>query len=256
MLTVADMLKDLTLDQARREFSSGHANHEKIGRYTCSGGWFFIAKGIPSSFKATDICWTYISRKTTVYTNRSSFYTVNRLEAQTYPKGVFFFADEINDSLPKDFEEFYVRLQAICPWVIFGHGDSVNNLWTQDKESFRTLINKRIDLIKAGLSDGSLSIQSDGSISTVELSSKLPQFLPWYNDWYRPIEERKKEQEAALLAAKEAKITGGTACACCGNAFSWLNRENEKNLDQIAKVCPKYIGKKLCKKCARQLHVI
>lgn len=39
MLTIADMLKDVTLNQAIDDLKSGRANWEAIGRLTGRSGW-------------------------------------------------------------------------------------------------------------------------------------------------------------------------------------------------------------------------
>jgi hypothetical protein len=261
MLTVADTLKNLTLEQAREEMKSGRADWEKIEGYTCAGGWFATPQG-RGGYRAVDLCWAYVTKdvhrgvwgSTVVYNWR---WTIEiHLKSKDCMR-VGSFSTRSDDPIPMPIQELLVRLSQICPWIEIGKSSLAEYLWENQREAFYDIISKRIELIRTGLSNGTISIQPNGSIS-MPASFKLPEL----SDWKYPINQNSKGvfrngkffSDKAVADLEEAKAIEGKACASCGTNFGWRCRSYE-NIEQILAAHPEFKGKKICKTCASQYNM-
>lgn len=157
MLTVSDTFFTSELNEAI-EASHSSPPENKIKDYVIAKGWFIKKKpfGGYESFKATDICWIYPREE---HVDVLYFWHWNfQLKS-----GILI---DLNFGLiPKSksaaWIESLVKVQNLIPWAFRGHTPVYAGCWEKNRELFLGVQEKRLDIIRSGLKNGTLVITKD-----------------------------------------------------------------------------------------------
>lgn len=174
MLTLADTIKDIPLDQIIPKFESLPLEN-KLGQYTCYEGWFIKKKlfGGYDSFKATDICWVFPEKKK--FTEFSTW----QIYMKTHDREITFSSQDlatslVDQSMPQATESCMKTLNSIIPWAFYGFSMIIDIAWRHHNNAWLKVVEKRVNAIKTGISNGSLLINTDGSIQVTDPTFHMP----------------------------------------------------------------------------------
>ena len=179
-LSVVETLQRTSMEEAIQGLArSNDVVGRRFGRYTCAQGWFLKRKllGGFDGFRATDVCWVY-AKKTTHSVN---FVPINATWGITAHlrsgKTIGMNAGESTGTREKlapantDFE--VRRLARILPWALVGFSPYIKECWEKNPTLFLQVIDRRIAAVGAWISDGTMVVQPDGTLTTSP-TTKLP----------------------------------------------------------------------------------
>ncbi len=151
----------------------------QFGKWTCTGGWFVKKKllGGYDGFRATDICWLYskkLTHKTYGATTGHSWSIALKLRSGREVE-IQWGTTKPNDHTPPVLmTQQMLTLVKLLPWAFLGYGPFLVECWKKHTALFLNVVDKRIDMIAAGLRNGSLVLQPDGGLKSTIPFFSLP----------------------------------------------------------------------------------
>lgn len=171
MLTLADTIKDVPLSQIIPKFESLPLEN-RLGHYVCYDGWFIKIDGY-DSFKATDVCWIYPEKK------KYAGFATWQICMRTHDKEIIFSTQDLaasgaDQSMPQATESCMKTLESIMPWPFYGFDMLIDIAWRHHNNAWLKIVEKRVNAIKTGISNGSLIINAGGSIIVANPAFHMP----------------------------------------------------------------------------------